>query len=110
MKPILLLFTVLSILSDGYTQDTSKKASVNFKHASLRQVFTEMEKQYGQNFSYNEANIALYDKDINFQLKNATASQVPDKIFGGSPLAWSFKGGLVILTADPNYQKKPGIS
>src|SRR5882762_3427650 len=106
MKQILLLVIVLSIISGLYAQDTGKKASVNFRHVSLRQVFTEIEKQYGLNFSYNEANIALYDKDINFLLKNATASQVLDKIFGGSPLTWSFKGGLVILTADPNYQKK----
>jgi len=110
MKPILLLFIVLPTISGLYAQDTGKKASVNFRHASLRQVFTEMEKQYALNFSYNEANIALYDKDINFLLKNATASQVLDKIFGGSPLTWSFKGGLVILTADPNYQTKPAIS
>ena len=108
MKQILLLFIIISAISGLYAQDTGKKATVNFKHASLRQAFVEMEKQYGLNFSYNEANIALYDKDINFLLKGATASQVLDKIFGGSPLIWSFKGGLVVLTADPNYQRKPG--
>ncbi|GGB03452.1 SusC/RagA family TonB-linked outer membrane protein [Puia dinghuensis] len=109
-KLLLLLFIVLAAMPGLYAQDSGKKATVHFKHSSLRQAFVELEKQYGLNFSYNESNIGLYDKDINFSLKDATASQVLDKIFGGSPLTWTFKGGLVILTADPNYQKKPGAS
>ena len=87
-------------------QDTGKKITVQFKHVTLQQAFTELEKQFGLHFSYNETNIRLYVKDINFMLKEATATQVLDKIFTGSPLTWSFKGSLVVLTADPAWQKK----
>ena len=111
MKKLLLLFIVLSAIPDLLlAQDPGKKATIRFRHASFRQAFTELEKQYGLNFSYNENNLALYAKEIDFQLKDVTASQVLDKIFVGSPLTWSFKGNLVVLTADPNYQKKPGNS
>src|ERR1700759_2721401 len=108
MKNFLLFFMMLAAIPGLYAQGTGKKATVRFRHASLRQAFAELEKQFGLNFSYNETNIALYDKDINFLLKDATAGQVLDKIFTGSPLTWTVKGSLVILTADPNYQKKPG--
>jgi len=111
MKNLLLLFIALSAIPGLLlAQDPGKKATIRFKHASLRQAFIEIEKQFGLNFSYNESNIALYAKEIDFQLKDATASQVLDKIFAGSPLSWTFKGNLVVLTADPNYQKKPGSS
>jgi len=111
MKKLLLLFIVLSWIPGLLpAQDPAKKATVRFRHASLRQAFTQLEKQYGLNFSYNENNLALYTKEIDFQLKEVTASQVLEKIFAGSPLTWSFKGNLVVLTADPNYQKKPGGS
>jgi TonB-linked SusC/RagA family outer membrane protein len=93
-----------------YAQEPEKKASVHFKHANLRQVFIELEKEFGLSFSYNETNLALYGKEVTMQLKDATASQVLNKIFTGSPLTWSFKGNLVILTADPNYQKKQSNS
>src|ERR1700761_1285537 len=110
MKKFLLLFMILAAIPGLYAQDPGKKATIRFRHASLRQAFIELEKQFGINFSYNETNIALYDKDINFLLKDATAGQVLDKIFAGSPLTWTLKGSLVILTADPNYQKKPGTA
>ena len=111
MKKLLLLFIFLSTIPGLLqAQDAGKKATVHFRHASLRQAFAEIEKQYGLNFSYNEANIALYTKEVDFLLKEATASQVLDKIFTGSPLTWSFKGNLVVLTADPNYHKKPGAA
>lgn len=99
---------ILAAISGLYAQEIGKKATVRFRHASLRQAFTELEKKFGLNFSYNERNISLYDQDINFLLKDATAGQVLDKIFTGSPLAWILKGDLVILTADPNYKKRPG--
>jgi len=104
------LFIVLSALPALHAQDTGKKATVHFRHASLRQAFAELEKQFGLSFSYNETNIALYGKEVNFLLKDVTASQVLDKIFAGSPLTWSFKGNLVVLSADPNYQKRQGAS
>jgi hypothetical protein len=111
MQKLLLLFIALSATTGLLlAQDPGKKATIHFRHASLRQAFTELEKQYGLNFSYNETNIAMYDKDINFLLKDVTASQVLNKIFAGSPLTWSFKGNLVVLTADPGYQKKPGAA
>ena len=111
MIRLFLLFIVLSSIPDLLpAQDPGKKETVHFKHASLRQAFTQLEKQYGLNFSYKETNIALYDRDINFLLKDATAGQVLDKIFAGSPLTWTLKGALVVLTADPNYQKKPGVT
>ena len=109
MKKLLLLFIVLFALPDLLlAQDPGRKATVRFRHASLRQAFTQLEKQYGLNFSYNENNLSLYTKLIDLQLKDATASQVLDKIFSGSPLTWSFKGHLVVLTADPNYHKTSG--
>src|ERR1700743_2547520 len=108
MKKFLLLFLILTAIPGLYGQGPGKKATVRFRHSSLRQAFIELEKQFGLNFSYNETNIALYDRNINFLLKDATAGQVLDKIFSGSPLTWTIKGSLVILTADPNYQKKPG--
>lgn len=101
--PLLLLFSGITCL---HGQDIGKKTTVHFKHASLRQAFTELERQFGISFSYNERNLQLYEKEINFTLKEVTATQVLDKIFAGSPLTWSLKGTLVILSADPTYQKK----
>jgi iron complex outermembrane receptor protein len=109
-KKFLLLFMILAAIPGLYAQGPGKTATVRFRHATLRQAFTELEKQFGLNFSYNEANITLYDRDINFLLKDATASQVLDKIFAGSPLTWTLRGSLVVLTADPNYHKKPGAA
>ena len=108
MKKLLLIFIALSAIRGLHAQDPGKKATVHFRHVNLRQAFTELEKKYGLYFSYNENNLALYTKEIDFQLKDATASQVLDKIFAGSPLTYMFKGNLVVLTADANYQKKPG--
>lgn len=110
MKKLLVLFIALSAIRGLDAQDSGKKAAVHFRHANLRQAFTELEKQYGLYFSYNESNLALYTKEIDLQLKDATASQVLDRIFAGSPLAYTFKGNLVVLTPDPNYQKKRGNS
>ena len=62
VRYVLPLVIVFFFTVDLYAQDNGKKASVYFKHASLRQVFTELEKQYGLNFSYNETNLALYDR------------------------------------------------
>ena len=100
------LLILLSGLTGLRGQDTGKKTTVQFKHASLRQAFSTLEKQFSLSFSYNENNLRLYDKEINFTLKDATAGQVLDKIFKDSPLNWALKGNLVILTADPAYQKK----
>jgi len=102
--PLLILFSGLTCL---HGQDVGKKITIHFRHASLRQAFTEMEKQFGLNFSYNESNIQLYGKEVNFTLKDATARQVLDRIFTGSPLTWSIKGSLVVLSADPAYKKPP---
>src|ERR1700743_147184 len=110
MKKFLLLSMMLAAIPGLYAQQPGKKTTIRFRHASLRQAFTELEKQFGLNFSYNERNIALYDKDINFLLKDATASQILDRLFTGSPLTWTLKGTLVILSADPNYHKKPGAA
>ncbi|HVU99680.1 MAG TPA: SusC/RagA family TonB-linked outer membrane protein [Puia sp.] len=110
MKKWLFIWIVLAANQGLYAQDSGKKATVRFRHANLRQAFAQLEKTYGLYFSYNENNLALYGKEIDFQLKDVTASQVLDKIFANSPLNWSFKGNLVVLTADPNYQKKPGSS
>jgi iron complex outermembrane receptor protein len=110
LKRQLTLVVVFLLTVNLYAQDSGKRASVHFKQASLRQVFTELEKQFGLSFSYNETNVALYDRNVTMQLKDATASQVLNRIFTGSPLTWSFKGNLVILTADPNYQKKQNSS
>ena len=110
MKKLFLLFIVLAAIPGVYAQGSGKKATVHFRHASLRQAFIELEKQYGLNFSYNENNLALYTKEIDFQMKDATASQVLERIFAGSPLMWTFKGNLVVLTPDANYQKKSGSS
>jgi len=110
MKKMHLLFIVLAATLGLHAQDSGKKATVHFRHASLRQAFIQMEKTYGLNFSYNENNLALYVKEIDFQLKDVTASQVLDKIFAGSPLTWTFKGNLVVLTPDANYKRKPGSS
>src|SRR5258708_23409051 len=93
--PLLILLSGITCL---YGQDIGKKTTVHFKHASLRQAFTEMERQFGISFSYNERNIQLYEKEINFTLKEVTAPQVLDKIFAGSPLTWSLKGTLVVLS------------
>jgi iron complex outermembrane receptor protein len=105
-KMALPLWILLSVVTCLQAQDTGKRTTVHFRHATLQQVFTELEKQFGLNFSYNESNIRLYEKEVNFILKDATAKQVLDKIFLGSPLAWSLKGNLVVLSADPAYQKK----
>ena len=102
------LFSLLLLAGASlHAQDIEKKISVRFRHSTLQQAFSELEKQLGLNFSYNEANIRLYEKDINFTMKDATGRQVLDKIFTGSPLNWSLKGGVVVLTADPAWQKKP---
>src|SRR6516225_5465101 len=105
-------FLFLSLLwgySCLYAQDSSRRVDVHFRHVTLQQAFAELEKQFGLNFSYNETNIRLYSRDINFALKSATARQVLDRIFSGSPLVWSLRGSLVVLSADPNY-KKPSSS
>ena len=106
VRNVLPLVIAFFLTMDLHAQDSGRKASVHFKHANLRQVFTELEKQFGLSFSYNETNLALYGREVTMQLKDATASQVLNKIFRGSPLTWSFKGNLVVLTQDPNYQKK----
>src|SRR5260221_4652066 len=93
-----------------HAQDTTRRVDVHFRHATLQQAFAELEKQFGLNFSYNESNIRLYSKGINFALKDATARQVLDRIFTGSPLIWSLKGSLVVLSADPGYIRKQSPS
>lgn len=102
--PLLILLTGITGLR---AQDIEKRTNVHFSHASLRQALSELERQFGLSFSYNEKNMQLYEKEINFTLKDATAKQVLDKIFAGSPLTWLLKGNLVVLTPDPSYQKKP---
>src|ERR1700754_1443292 len=105
-KTAFLLLSLLWGTTCLHAQDTTRRVDVHFRHATLQQAFAVLEKQFGLNFSYNESNFRLYSKDINFALKDATARQVLDRIFTGSPLAWSFKGSLVILSTDPNYIKK----
>ncbi|MBS1603508.1 MAG: SusC/RagA family TonB-linked outer membrane protein [Bacteroidetes bacterium] len=107
MKKAVFLF---SLLLSGYfclyAQDLPRRADVRIRHATLQQAFAELERQFGLNFSYNETNIRLYSREINFALKDATVKQVLDKIFSGSPLVWSLRGTLVVLSADPGYKKQ----
>ena len=63
MKKLFLIFIVLAANQGLYAQDSGKKANVHFRHAGLRQAFTELEKKYDLNFSYNETNLALYTKE-----------------------------------------------
>ncbi|WP_431215372.1 carboxypeptidase regulatory-like domain-containing protein [Puia sp. P3] len=107
IKKAFLLLSLVWGYSFLHAQDSSRRVDVHFRHATLQQAFAGLEKQFGFNFSYNENNIRLYNRDINFALKGATARQVLDKIFSGSPLVWSLRGGLVVLSANPNY-KRPG--
>ena len=109
-KTAFLLLSLLWGITCLHAQDTTRRVDVHFRHATLPQAFAELEKQFGLNFSYNESNIRLYSKDINFALKDATVRQVLDRIFTGSPLAWSLKGSLVVLSADPGYIKKQSSS
>ncbi len=104
-KKAFLLLALLCGIICLHAQDTARRADVHFRHISLQQAFTELEKQFGFNFSYNENNIRLYSKEVNFSLKGATIRQVLDRIFTGSPLTWSLKGSLVVLFADPAYKK-----
>ena len=105
-KTTFLLLSLLWEITCLHAQDTTRRVDVHFRHATLQQAFAVLEKQFGLNFSYNESNIRLYSKEINFALKDATARQVLDRIFTGSALTWSLKGSLVVLFADPNYIKK----
>jgi TonB-linked SusC/RagA family outer membrane protein len=88
-------------------QQESPKISVNFKNASLRQVCEEIEKLSGYSFSYTENNLQAYSNGITLSLNDVPVSTVLNRVFQKSPLSYSIKGNLVLLSPNPEYKKEP---
>lgn len=99
---LLLFFSGL----DLQAQNEKEKISVNFQNASIREVCEQIEKLSGFSFSYTENNLASYINKITLILNEVTVATVLDRVFAKSPLTYSIKGSLILLSPNPGYGKE----
>jgi len=93
---VLLLTTFLQIRAATYAQNVSLTA----ENASLSEVLTEILKQTGFNFFYN--NVSIKDvKSITIAVKNKDLKYVLDQCFAGQPLQYSIKNKTILITRKP---------
>lgn len=90
---ILLLLTFMQIRAATYAQ----KVSINAENASLSEVITQIVKQTGFNFFYN--NVSLEGvKPITIKTTNEDLARVLDRCFVGQPLTYAIKNKAVLIT------------
>lgn len=86
-------------------QDRDQKIAVNFKNASLQQVCEEIEKISGFGFSYTESSLQAYNSRVTLLMSDVPLKTVLDRIFHKSPLLYTIKDKLILLSPDPEYKK-----
>lgn len=95
-------------------QGSHQVISVNFNKARVTDVFALLEKEYGYNFVYKNADISTI-KPVSIQIKNGSIEQVMAACLKGSDLESELTGKSVLIkkeTAKPprDYQVKGKIS
>lgn len=106
-----LTLVFISVVSNG--QQLNNKIIVNYKNASLKEVCTDLEQKSSFRFSYSEKNLKAYDKTITLKADNSSLQQILDNIFDNTPLQYTVKGNVIVVSANPSYDKNstraPGI-
>lgn len=96
---LIVLFMVLSLkVSAGvFAQSISLKVN----NANLDQVLSEIKKQSGFSFWYDDK-VLKDSKPVTVQLSNSSLTEALDKIFDGQPLTYSIADKTIVLKRKPN--------
>lgn len=95
----LIFFFFLLVLPVQLTlaQDNEKLITIQNKSISLKEVFSEIEKQTGYSIAYEKSSVNT-DKKISLSLKNATIDQALKEIVKDSGLTYKITGYHVIIS------------
>lgn len=85
---LLIIVSLLFILSVPHAKAQEKTVTVNFKHASLKEVLNAIEKQTTYRFSYRDV-VVDTKKDVTISRTNALVTSVLDEILSGKKLDYT---------------------
>lgn len=110
-KFILVFLLLSSNYSNCIASETSLKDNVtlNIKNRSIKDVFTEIEKQTGYVFFYSAANLNV-NKRVNIKVKNQSLNKVLDELLKGTDCVYSYSGRQILIKPkkeEPQIKTKP---
>ena len=118
---ILLVFN-LGLSATSYSQ--LKKVSLNFKNATSKEFFAEIQKQTGYCFIFN-ANQGEQIGEITISVQNKSVQEVMEKILSPTNFSYTFQNDIIVITPkttkptkntltglvlDENQQPLPGVT
>lgn len=102
------LVLLLFFLSSSYAYAQEQRVSVELKSATLKELFSTIEKQTTYHFAYR--NVVLDNKkDINISMKNASVSAILQKAFSGRNLDFNIISEKSIVIFDKKLGDKSAL-
>lgn len=74
-----------------------KKVALHLKNVSMREAFSEIQKQSGVRFIYDEDIHKYHDKKISLTLEDADINEAVKRVLQGTNLTYTFKDGYVTI-------------
>ena len=113
---LLIIVSLLFILSVPHAKAQENTVTVNFKHASLKEVLNAIEKQTTYRFSYRDV-VVDTKKDVTISKTNALVTSVLNEILSGKNLDYTIispKSIVVferkqIQTANNSFRRISGV-
>ena len=101
-------FIVLLFCKLSYSQDLTKKISLNLKDVSLVDVINEISLSGHVNFSYSPELIPV-DKKINIRAKNKSIKDILDAVFVKNGIDYSIVENQIVLKPHKEVTIVPGL-
>ena len=99
-KVLLQMKIIIALLFVGFLQVHAKTSAQNLtfnqRNTSLEKLFTEIKKQTGYLFLYNQEWIKL-SKKVDINVKNASLENVLDACFSDQPLSYTIVNKTIVL-------------
>lgn len=105
LKLVLLLAILCSSLLLGYTA-AAQKITLSVKNQPLAKVFTEMKRQTGYLFFYDDGELNT-SRRITLQLKNASLQEALDACLKGLPFTYSIIEKNILIKPQENKPRLP---
>lgn len=94
------IFLLLFFSLPGQAQEyIKKKVNVEYSHATMKDILTDLTRKTGIEFLYNQDEVKQV-KPQTFTMKQVSVKDVLDYCFKGTSLGYKFTEGMIVITAN----------
>ncbi|MEM8967456.1 MAG: secretin and TonB N-terminal domain-containing protein [Bacteroidota bacterium] len=101
-----LLLLCLSSLHPPQTDLLRQKVSVDYQNATLQEVLTDLQEQYGLKFAYLNNELPT-GQSVTLNFQNTPLNKVLDTILDNTPLSYQLVNNQIVLKNDPEKALQP---